>query len=93
MNFQPNLDTLFNPKGIAVIGAATHPVKFGFVALHNILAAGFEGNVFATNPKTPEILGVQTLASVKSIPESSIDVAMICLGPEQTIAVLPELAE
>lgn len=93
MNFQPNLDTLFNPKGIAVIGASTHPGKFGFVALHNILAAGFEGNVFATNPKTPEILGVQTLESVKSIPESSIDVAMICLGPEQTIAVLPELAE
>ena len=93
MNFQLNLDTLFNPKGIAVIGASTHPGKFGFVALHNILAAGFDGNIFATNPMTPEILGVQTLESVKSIPANSIDVAMICLGPEQTIAVLPELAE
>ena len=47
MNFQPNLDTLFNPKGIAVIGASTHPGKFGFVALHNILAAGFRRKCFS----------------------------------------------
>ena len=93
MMHQSNLHTLFNPKGIAVIGASTHPGKFGFVALHNILAAGFQGNVFATNPKTPEILGVQTLKSVDRIPNDSIDVAMICLGPKQTIAILPELAE
>ncbi len=93
MMHQQNLHTLFNPKGIAVIGASTHPGKFGFVALHNILAAGFEGNIFATNPKTPEVLGIQTLKSVDGIPKDQIDVAMICLGPKQTIAVLPELAE
>ena len=93
MMHQPNLHTLFNPKGIAVIGASTHPGKFGFVALHNILASGFDGNIFATNPKLPEILGIQTLKSADRIPKDSIDVAMICLGPKQTIAVLPELAE
>tara|TARA_Y100000766_G_scaffold285094_1_gene306330 strand:- start:749 stop:2206 length:1458 start_codon:yes stop_codon:yes gene_type:complete len=93
MMHQPNLHTLFNPKGIAVVGASTHPGKFGFVALHNIIAAGFEGKIFATNPKMPEILGIQTLKSVDLIPKDSIDVAMICLGPKQTIAVLPELAE
>ena len=93
MNRHLNLQTLFNPKGIAVIGASTHPGKFGFVALHNILSAGFKGNVYATNPKTPVILGIQTLDSVESIPEDSIDVAMICLGPQQAIAVLPELAD
>ena len=68
MNRHLNLQTLFNPKGIAVIGASTHPGKFGFVALHNILSAGFKGNVYATNPKTPVILGIQTLDSVESIP-------------------------
>tara|TARA_B100001094_G_scaffold331433_1_gene399723 strand:+ start:42269 stop:43726 length:1458 start_codon:yes stop_codon:yes gene_type:complete len=93
MNKQENLRALFNPKGIAVIGASTHPGKFGFVALHNILSAGFEGNIFATNPKTPEILGIQTLGSVSEIPNGMIDVAMICLGPDQAIDILPELAD
>ena len=34
---------LFDPKGVVVAGASSHPGKFGFVSLHNILAAGFEG--------------------------------------------------
>ena len=30
------LDPLFNPKGVVVAGASTHPGKFGFVTLHNL---------------------------------------------------------
>ena len=40
---------LFEPRGVVVAGASTHPGKFGFVALHNLLASGYEGEVFATN--------------------------------------------
>jgi acetyl-CoA synthetase (ADP-forming) len=40
---------LFEPRGVLVAGASTHPGKFGFVSLHNILAAGYEGRVVATN--------------------------------------------
>ena len=36
-------DALFEPRGVVVAGASTHPGKFGFVALHNILAAGLPG--------------------------------------------------
>ena len=39
---------LFDPKGVVWRGSS-HPGKFGFVSLHNILAAGFEGPVYATN--------------------------------------------
>ena len=31
---------LFEPRGVVVAGASTHPGKFGFVALHNILSVG-----------------------------------------------------
>ena len=33
---------LFEPRGIVVAGAATHPGKFGFVAYHNLRAAGYD---------------------------------------------------
>ena len=29
---------LFDPRGVIVVGASSHPGKFGFAALHNILA-------------------------------------------------------
>ena len=36
-------DALFEPRGVLVTGASTHPGKFGFVSLHNLLAAGYAG--------------------------------------------------
>ena len=53
---------LFEPKGIIVAGASSHPGKFGFVALHNILSQGYAGEVYATNREGGTILGVDTLA-------------------------------
>ena len=40
---------LFDPRGVVVAGASSHPGKFGFVALHNLLSQGYRGEVFATN--------------------------------------------
>ena len=36
------------------------PGKFGFVSLHNLLASGYQGEVFATNLEGEEVLGIQT---------------------------------
>ena len=49
MSNSPDLKALFDPKGIVVVGASSHPGKFGFGALHKILNSGFEGPVYATN--------------------------------------------
>lgn len=77
-----DLKPLFEPKGVVVAGASTHPGKFGFVALHNVLSAGFTGPVFATNRELPEILGVQTTARVADIPSDAADLVMVCApGP------------
>lgn len=40
------LRPLFEPKGVIVTGVSSHPGKFGFVALHNILSCGYEGGSF-----------------------------------------------
>ena len=85
-------DLLFNPRGIVVAGASTHPGKFGFVALHNILAGGFGGPVFATNPDKPTILGVETLASVDDVPQGSADLVMVCTPPQSCADILRSAA-
>ena len=48
---------LFDPRGVVIAGASTHPGKFGFVSLHNLLANGYEGRVFATNLEGSPVLG------------------------------------
>lgn len=79
MNKFEHMQALFNPKGVVVVGASTHPGKFGFVALHNILNSGFEGPIYATNTDEASILGIQTVKDLRAVPSSVVDFAMICV--------------
>jgi acyl-CoA synthetase (NDP forming) len=73
---------LFDPRGIIVAGASSHPGKFGFVAAHNILAHGYAGRVFLTNRDGAEILGERTLRSVDEVPDGAADLVFVCTPPE-----------
>ena len=93
MSEHPNLKSLFDPKGVIVVGASSHPGKFGFVALHNILNSGFEGPVYATNKEKISLLGISTIQNISEIPSGSADCAMICLPSNAVPQTLIELAE
>jgi acyl-CoA synthetase (NDP forming) len=69
---------LFEPRGVIVAGASSHPGKFGFTALHNILAHGYAGRVFAINREGGEILGVTCARDVDEIPAGQADLVMVC---------------
>lgn len=86
------IDLLFNPKGVLVAGASSHPGKFGFVMLHNLLAAGYEGKVFATNPRGEEILGVKTISSISHLPSGQVDLVILCTPAKANIDLLRQCA-
>ena len=69
---------LFEPRGVLVTGASTHPGKFGFVSLHNLLASGYEGAVFGTNLSGEEVLGIRTVADIEALPDDAIDLVFVC---------------
>ena len=69
---------LFEPKGVIVAGASSHPGKVGFASLHNLLAAGYEGRVFGTNLQREVVLGVQTVASIDELPDGAADLVFVC---------------
>src|SRR5215204_5500853 len=69
---------LFDPAGVIVAGASTHPGKFGFVALHNLLASGYSGRVFATNREGGEVLGVPCATSIDELPDGEADLVFVC---------------
>ncbi|HEX9992861.1 MAG TPA: CoA-binding protein, partial [Acidimicrobiales bacterium] len=79
---------LFEPRGVVVAGASTHPGKFGFVTLHNLLAAGYRGRVLATNLDGAPVLGVETARSVDDLPAGEADLVVVCTPPAAVPAVL-----
>ena len=83
---------LFDPKGVLVAGASTHPGKFGFVVLHNILASGYRGKVFGTNLDAEEVLGIRTVADIADLPHDAIDLAFVCTPAAANESVLRSCA-
>ena len=85
----PDLTPLFAPRGVVVVGASSHPGKFGFVALHNLRAAGFAGETYATNLDGGELLGAPVYRGVDALPEGAvIDLAFICTPAGANLEVL-----
>jgi len=85
-------DALFDPAGVVVVGASTHPGKFGFVSLHNVLASGYQGRVQATNREGATILGIESSTSLLEIAPGTVDLAFVCTPAATVPDVLVEAA-
>jgi len=83
---------LFHPRGIVVAGASTHPGKFGFVTLHNLLRFGFDGEVFPVNREGSDILGRESFREVAEIPEGLADLVFVCTPNKANVQLLRDCA-
>ena len=95
-SFNPKADhyrALFSPRAVVVVGASSHPGKFGFVSLHNILSNKFAGKVYATNLQNELILGIQTISSIDDLPLDEIDLAFFCTPASANPQLLRQCAE
>ncbi|AGF79136.1 acyl-CoA synthetase (NDP forming) [Desulfocapsa sulfexigens DSM 10523] len=59
-----SIDTLFNPKSVAVVGASRTDGKIGHTILANIIRGGFQGAIIPINPAAKEILGLPCFPSL-----------------------------
>ncbi len=83
-----NLDKVFNPKSVAIIGASDEEGSVGYAIVKNFTTFGYAGKVYYVNIRKPEILGVKTYPSVEQIPEP-VDLAMIAT-PAKTVPAVVE---
>jgi len=72
------LETFFQPKSVAIVGASASPDKLGNIVLKNAVDSGFKGTLYPINPKGGEILGLKAYPSVMALPETP-DLAVIVI--------------
>ncbi len=82
-----NLDKVFKPKSIAVIGASDKVGSAGYRIFRNLIGSGYDGIVFPVNPKKESIQGVQAYNSVDDIPKV-VDLAIIATPAKVVIDVV-----
>ena len=78
-----NLDKIFNPQNVAIIGASDVEGSVGYAIVKNFTQMGYTGKVYFVNIRKPEILGVKTYPTVDQVPEP-VDLAIIAT-PAKTV--------
>ncbi len=86
-----DLDVLFNPKSVAVIGASENPTSWGRFMMEHLPYYGFKGKIYPINPKQAEVMGVRSYASLDDVPEN-VDYVIYIIGIGNAPAVLDQCA-
>ncbi len=79
---------LFEPRGVIVAGASSHPGKVGFAALHNLLASGYQGRVAAMNLSGESILGIESVTSIADLDDGPWDLVFVCTPASTNVDLL-----
>lgn len=73
-----NLEKLFNPSSIAVVGASEEEGKIGNIIAKNILELGYAGKAYLVNPKHAELFGRKCYTSLSEV-EEEVDLAIVAI--------------
>ncbi len=73
---QHYLSPLFTPRSVAVIGASDRLDSVGGVIFRNMLTSGYQGQLFAVNPRRAKVQRRRCYASIDEIPQP-VDLAVI----------------
>jgi acetyltransferase len=87
-----NLQFLFDPSSVALIGASTEAGSIGSVIARNLFRGGFDGPVLPVHPHHRAVEGVLAYPDVASLPLTP-DLAVIATPPATVAGLVAELAE
>ena len=87
-----NLDKIFDPHRIAVIGASDSPTSVGYTVLRNLIGSGFRGVVYPVNPKREAVQGIQAYKDIPNLPHTP-DLAVICTPAPSVPTIVRQCGE
>ena len=85
-----HLDSMFDPRSVAVIGASGRAGSVGATVWRNLREGGFTGARWAVNSRPQSIDGEATFGDVASLPEAP-ELAVICTPPASVPALVDAL--
>ena len=84
-----SLTYMFRPQSLAVVGASDDPEKWGHGVLRNIIEGGYEGRVYAVNPRADTVLGMPCYKTLSDVPDE-IDLAFIVIPSPFVVGAVRE---
>ena len=83
------LDGIFRPKAIAIIGASRRKGSIGREVLRNIVEFGFTGKVFPVNSRADVVHSMKCYHNILEITDE-IDMAVICVPKQYAVQTVQD---
>jgi len=87
-----NLDRMFRPTSVAVIGASSRPGSVGSIIVKNLRDAAFSGPILPVNPKYDTIGDMTCYRNIGALPVCP-DLAVLCTPAPSIPSLIRELGE
>ncbi len=84
-----DLDRVFKPAGIAVVGASRKTGTAGNVVINNLLKAGYRGDILPVNPHYDELCGLPVTSYLSRL-RHPVDLVVVATPPERFPGILKE---
>jgi len=85
------IEAIFHPRSIAVVGASANPDTPGYDYLHALRTFGYAGQVYPVNPRAEEILGLPSYASLRDVP-GAVDYVISCVPASAVLGLVDDCA-
>lgn len=86
-----DLDYIFHPRSVAVVGASQDPTKRGHDYTDGLIQLGFKGPIYPINTKGGEVLGLRVYTSLRDVP-GPVDYVISCIPAQQVILLMHDCA-
>ncbi|HET9633413.1 MAG TPA: GNAT family N-acetyltransferase [Terrabacter sp.] len=84
-----SMRTILFPERVAIIGASRREESIGALVMRNILAAGYQGELYPIHREAEQIQGVRTYPSIHDVP-APVDLAIIVVPAAQAVDVVKD---
>jgi acyl-CoA synthetase (NDP forming) len=92
MNLNEQLNHLFNPRSVAVIGASNTFGKWGFNIMGRVLQNRGDREVYPINRKDPEVMGLKAYKNLLDVP-GPVDFVVITVPYEDVPAAMQDCVQ
>ncbi len=84
------LDTIFNPRGVAVLGASDRQGNFGGMFVRSFQEMGFP-HIYPVNPRGEAVAGIRAFSKIDELPDDT-DLAVVATPTDAAPEVVKQCA-
>ncbi len=92
MQTRADINYLFEPRSVAVIGASQDEKKIGYRIVANIVGGGYRRKVYPINPRGGRLLGKKVYPDLSEV-DGSVDLAVIAIPAQHVLSAVKSCAK